>query len=126
MSELSKRAMRYAKNNNYYKIGKIKKYLKLFDRRMKELQDNLGVSICPKCGSKDTDSDCDDRYMYCNECGEDYCDDEYLNKLDEIESYNWFDRIQLGTWACNFKPPKTHAWFIECNEEMDRMIKELS
>ena len=36
MSKLSKRAMNYAKNNNYYKIGKIKKYLKLYDKRINE------------------------------------------------------------------------------------------
>lgn len=132
MSKLSKRAMIYAKHNNYYRIGKIKKYLKLFDKKMQQLNDELGVSVCPRCGNTQTVAEYDDdeyssdRFMTCDVCGECYDDEKYLDKLAEIESYNYFDKIEMSVWACDFKPPKTYAWFKECDKEMDEMIKELS
>ena len=132
MSKLAKRALGYAKANNYYKIGKIKKCLKLLDKRMEKLYKELGVSVCPFCGSTDTDWDYDDdeytcdRFMCCNVCGECYDDNRYLNALAEIESYDWFDGIALAVWEHDFNPPKTYSWFKMCDEEMDRMIEELS
>lgn len=131
MSKLNKQAMMYAKNNNYYKISKIKKYLKLFHERIKELYDDLGVSICPECGNtKSTLSSEEysaDTKMFCMICGCDYNDNEYIEKLTEIENYKHFDVIPLMVWGqYESKPPKTYSWFKECDTEMDRMIKELS
>lgn len=122
---LNKRAMQYAKSNHYYCIGKIKKYLRLFDRKMNELHSNLGDSVCPECGGKNTykeysDSEYDSyAYMSCDDCGNDYDDYEFINKLEEIESYYYFDGIKMEVWAYDFKPPRDYNWFKKCDEEMD-------
>lgn len=129
---LNKRAMEYAKRNNYYKLSKIKKYLILFDKKMNELYSNLGDSICPECGSKNTYKEYSDgeynnySYMVCNDCGNCYNDFEFINKLDEIDNYNYFDAIELEVWAYDCKPLRDYNWIKKCDKEMDRMIKKLN
>lgn len=129
---LNKRAMNYAKRNNYYRPSKIKKYLILLDRKINQLYSNLGNSICPECGSKNTYREHSDEeyscysYMVCDECGNGYEDYNFINKLEEIESYNYFDSIKMAVWAYDFKPPTGYEWFRSCDEKMDKMIKDLS
>lgn len=129
---LNKRAMRYAKLNNYYKPSKIKKYLVLLDRKISNLQDDLKPSICPDCGSENTYIENSDEeynsfdYMECEECGHGYEDDVFINNVMNIESFNYFDGIEMEVWSRDFKPCKGYKWFKKCDSEMDRMIKELS
>lgn len=129
---LNKRAMEYAKRNNYYRPSKIKIYLKLFDKKIKSLQDKLKPSICPECGSECNDIDYDDReyccdtWMYCDNCGNCYDDEDYMKRESEIESFNYFDTIELEVWSRDYKTGNGYEWFRKCDAEMDRMIKELS
>ncbi|MGU8834342.1 hypothetical protein ACV3UL_08570 [Clostridium perfringens] len=129
---LNKRAMQYAKLNNYYKLSKIKKYLVLFDKRLYDLKINLKPSICPNCGNQHTFIDYDDSeysyeaFMYCNSCGECYKDDAYIDKCEELECFNYFDGIEIAVWARGHVPGNGYTWFKECDEEMTRMIDELS
>jgi len=124
--------MKYAKSNNYYKLSKIKRYLRLFDKRIKKLQDDFKPSICPECGSECTEIDYDDReyhcdsWIYCQTCRNCYEDDEYMDKYSELESFNYFDSIAMEVWSRNFIPGKGYEWFKKCDTEMDKMIKELS
>lgn len=128
---LNKKAMIYAKSNNYYRPSKIKKYMSLFDRKIVELEDELKPSICPKCGSKATYiHEGDDEYSYgaymcCNECDECFNDSNYINKCEEIDSYAYFDSIEMEVWLRDFKAGTGYKWFKQCDIEMDKMIKEL-
>lgn len=64
--------------------------------------------------------------MYCDNCGNSYNDNEYIDKQSEIGNLNYFDKIELEVWSRDFKAGKGYKWFKECDDEMDRMIKELS
>lgn len=129
---LNKRAMNYAKRNNYYSLSKIKKYLLLFDKKVMKLQEELNPSICPECGSINTDIEYSDEeyscysYMICEDCWHGYDDTKYMDKYAELESMNYFDSIELEVWAYDFKPPIGYKWFKKCDENMDKMLKELS
>lgn len=132
MLNLNKRAMKYAKLNNYYRPSKIKKYLILLEKKIKKLHDDLIPSKCPECGSNCTKIGFDDRHscydslVHCDVCGESYYDDEYIEKCAEIEDFNYFDSIEMLVWSKNFKPGKGYKWFKECDNEMNIMIKKLS
>lgn len=127
---INKRAMKYAKENNYYRPSKIKKLLRLFDKRMKILKDELGHSICPECGSIDTEVDYDDSeysaeaYMFCNDCWKIYRDKKYIDVYNEIDLYSYFDSIRLEVWAFN-EPGDGYEWIEKCDSYMDNMIETL-
>lgn len=128
---LNKRAMAYAKRNNYYKLSKIKKYMLLLDKEIVKLQQELKPSTCPSCGSINTIIEYSDEeyswysYMLCEDCWHGYDDDKYIDKYTELDSINYFDSIELEVWAYGFNPPAGYKWFKTCDENMDRMIETL-
>lgn len=127
---INERAMNYAKENNYYKISKIKKYLRLYDSVTEKLKYNLKPSICPKCSSDKTtilnssyiNYFCED-YIICEECWYIYSDNKYIDKINSSKDFNYIDEIGSKVWA--YGAGEGYKWIQFCDKEIDRMIKSL-
>ncbi len=132
--KFNKRVMKYAKNNHYYKPSKIKKYLKLFDKKIATLENSIPKVKCKECKSENIDFEYDDGeysfeyYLYCNDCGEAFEDDYgYVDAVEEIYYMNYFDSIEMYIWGSGDNIDfESYEWQQYCDKEMDKMIKKLN